>query len=63
MRRFVYAVIVVLLLSSFAIGRGQGRRSKTPVAQIRIPEVQNFPELLRRVRGHKLKPHPPGAQR
>jgi len=52
MRRCVYAVIAVLLLSPFAVGRGGQRGARRVVipANIRLPNVQNVPELMRFVR-------------
>ncbi len=53
MRRCVYPVIAVLLLSPFALGRGGqrgARRMMIPAAHIRLSNVQNVPDLLRFVR-------------
>ena len=53
MRCCVYAVIAVLLLSLFALGRGGqrgARRMMIAAAHVRLSNVQNVPDLMRFVR-------------
>jgi hypothetical protein len=49
MRRYVCAIVVFLLLSTWALGRGHyGRRSGVPSAHLRVLNVQAVPDFVRR---------------
>ena len=49
MRRCLYAVVAMLVLSPFALGRGghrSARRMVIPTTHVRLQNVQNVPQLM-----------------